>query len=35
MLPVISLTGQQTKSSVLTAMKLKPVDYLLKKHHQG
>ena len=24
------LTGQTTKSSVLTAMKLKPVDYLLK-----
>ena len=28
--PVMFLTGQTTKSSVLTAMKLKPVDYLLK-----
>lgn len=35
MLPVIFLTGQQTKSSVLTAMKLKPVDYLLKSITKG
>lgn len=28
--PVMFLTGQTTKSSVLTAMKLRPVDYLLK-----
>lgn len=28
--PVMFLTGQQSTSSVLTAMKLKPVDYLLK-----
>ncbi|WP_029230832.1 response regulator [Butyrivibrio sp. VCB2006] len=29
-IPVMFLTGQQSKESVLTAMKLKPVDYLLK-----
>ena len=28
--PVMFLTGQMTKSSVVTAMKLKPIDYLLK-----
>lgn len=28
--PVMFLTGQMTKSSVVTAMKLRPVDYLLK-----
>ncbi len=28
--PVVFLTGQMAKSSVLTAMKLRPVDYLLK-----
>ena len=29
-IPVMFLTGQQSKESVMTAMKLKPVDYLLK-----
>ncbi len=29
-IPVMFLTGQMTKSSVVTAMKLRPVDYLLK-----
>ena len=29
-IPVMFLTGQMTKSSVVTAMKLKPIDYLLK-----
>jgi response regulator of citrate/malate metabolism len=29
--PVMFLTGQSSTSSVLTAMKLRPVDYLLKK----
>lgn len=29
-IPVMFLTGQQSKDSVITAMKLKPVDYLLK-----
>ena len=29
-IPVMFLTGQQSKNSVLTAMKLKPIDYLLK-----
>ncbi|MCR5676110.1 MAG: response regulator [Lachnospiraceae bacterium] len=29
--PVMFLTGQSSQSSVLTAMKLRPVDYLLKK----
>ena len=33
--PVMFLTGQTTKSSVLTAMKLKPVDYLLKSITKG
>ncbi len=33
--PVMFLTGQTTKSSVLTAMKLKPVDYLLKNITKG
>ncbi len=28
--PVMFLTGQQSRESVMTAMKLKPVDYLLK-----
>ena len=35
MVPVMFLTGQQTKTSVLTAMKLKPVDYLLKSITKG
>ncbi|MCR5097918.1 MAG: response regulator [Lachnospiraceae bacterium] len=33
--PVMFLTGQTTKSSVLTAMQLKPVDYLLKSITKG
>ncbi len=33
--PVMFLTGQTTKSSVLTAMKLRPVDYLLKSITRG
>ena len=28
--PVMFLTGQQNRESVITAMKLKPADYLLK-----
>lgn len=35
MIPVMFLTGQKTRESVLTAMKLKPVDYLLKSITKG
>ena len=34
-IPVMFLTGQQSRESVMTAMKLKPVDYLLKSISKG